>query len=641
MTVGLKTGIRRGLAVASALAVGSMFGCGGTEDEGDSTASLGSPEHIAERPVTPTAAPPCAGTVDAPAGKVCGLPIEAPAGTERALFGYRGIPYALPPVGDLRWAAPQPLPRWRDRRNAVSFGAVCPQAGLGLAAIPAPADVGTADSEDCLFLNVWTPRDAVEREWGRNERLPVMVFVHGGYFVFGAGSEPGFDGSYLAASGNVVVVTLNYRLGALGFLSVPELGLTGNYGILDQQMALRWVAENIAAFGGDPRKVTIFGESAGAMSVGLQLFSIPANRRLFRAAILESNPLALPYPSFREQVEAKWAQFMGALCFESNPPSCTFDLPALRAVPLATIEAADADYTSATNVIGRLQVPVPIANALPWSPIVDGQIFSGETLIQNQPYQGFADGPGGTAEPTPYLIGVNRDEGALFADLANQAANGISQITYETLLFFAFGMSAADAIQGFTVGGHRPYDPTDQGTLPPWFANSPQAATISTLINDFLFRCGSFLATENVVATPGTKPVHAYLFAQAPIFTSDNSTACAPFLADPSLQNACHSFELPYIFHTLSTTNAAVIPPANARLARRIARHWTDFAKTLDPGWRTFRSSSARGHHIEILSSDRAATGALPVPADPLAASHCAALWATQPPFAGSFPTDP
>ena len=138
------------------------------------------------------------------------------------------------------------------------------------------------------------------------------------------------------------------------------------------------------------------------------------------------------------------------------------------------------------------------------------------------------------------------------------------------------------------MGGARPYDPADQGTLPPWFANSPQAAAVSTLINDFVFRCGTFLATDNVVATPGAKPVHAYLFAQAPIYSSDDSTACAPFPADPGIQNACHSFELPYVFNTLSATNATLIPPANARLARRIARHWTNFARTLDPGpgWR-------------------------------------------------------
>src|SRR5215469_1564910 len=264
----------------------------------------------------------CVGAVDAPAGAICGLAIDAPPTTNRDLYNYRGIPYALPPVGDLRWAPPQPFPRWSVLLAATSFGAVCPQDGVA------------NDSEDCLFLNIWTPRAAVDR--GR--QLPVMVFIHGGYFVFGAGSLPIYDGAYLSASGNVVVVTLNYRLGSLGFLAVPELGLTGNYGILDQRQALHWVAENIAAFGGDPGKVTIFGESAGAMSVGLHLFSIPADRSLFRAAIMESNPLALPYPSLLAQVEAKWQAFRQALCFETNAPlNCTFTVASLRAVPLSVI----------------------------------------------------------------------------------------------------------------------------------------------------------------------------------------------------------------------------------------------------------------------------------------------------------------
>src|SRR5215471_12280387 len=461
--------------------------------------------------VTPVSAQACVGTVDAPTGTTCGLLIEAPPTTNRDLYNYRGIPYALPPIGDLRWAPPQPYPRWSDLRVATSFGAVCPQDGI------------TNDSEDCLFLNIWTPRAAVDR----GKRLPVMVFIHGGYFVFGAGSLPIYDGAYLAASGNAVVVTLNYRLGALGFLVVPELGLTGNYGILDQRQALRWVAENIAAFGGDPSKVTIFGESAGAMSVGLHLFSIPADRGLFRAAIIESNPLALPYPSLLAQVEAKWQAFRGALCFETNAPlDCTFTVAQLRAVPLSIVETADGDYTSPTDVLARvLQVPTAIANLLPWAPIVDGQIFSGETLIQNQPYQGFYNGPNGTAEPKPYMIGVNRDEGALFVDLANHAAGGIPQSGYQNALNIAFGSSAAGAIVDFTVGGDRPYDSADQGTLPPWFANSPPAAALSTLVNDFVFRCGSFLATDDVVATPAAQPVYAYLFAQAPIFSSDGSTA--------------------------------------------------------------------------------------------------------------------
>ena len=408
----------------------------------------------------------CLGLVSPPAGAVCGLPVAAPPGTNTSLLSYRGIPYAQPPVGNLRWAPPQRRAPWPGVRQATAFGAICPQDGGG-----------PGEAEDCLFLNIWTPRGAVAKD----KRLPVMVFFHGGAFVYGAGSLPLYDGSYLAASGNVVVVTLNYRLGSLGFLAVPELGLTGNYGILDQRAALRWVAENIGAFGGDPKQVTIFGESAGAMSVGLHLFGITQNRDRFRAAIMESNPLAVPYPSLLAQVEAKWQAFRLALCFETNQPlDCTYDLAGLRALPLATIEAADGDYNSLTAVLGRLQVPTAIANILPWTPIVDGQIFAGKTLIQNQPYQGFYAGAAGRASPKPYIIGVNRDEGALFADLVNQAAGGVSTFEYQALLNVAFGTSDAATIQAFTAAGKRPYNVLDQGTLPPWFANSAPAAAAST-----------------------------------------------------------------------------------------------------------------------------------------------------------------
>jgi carboxylesterase type B len=268
---------------------------------------------------------------------------------------------------------------------------------------------------------------------------------------------------------------------------------------------------------------------------------------------------------------------------------------------------------------------------------------AGSTLIQNQPYQGFYDGPNGTAKPKPYLIGVNRDEGALFADLANQGLRGISPSAYQSFLNALLGTTAATAIIGFTAGGEQPYDPASQGALPPWFANSAAAAAASNLLNDFILRCGSFLAADRVVAAPRAKPVYAYLFAQAPIFTSDGSTACAPFPSQPGIQNACHSFELPYVFNTLSATNATVIPPANAMLARRIARRWTNFATTLDPGrgWKPYRPTSLPGgNNIEVLSTGSAATGAVAVPADPVAASNCTAFWATQPPFTGSFPAN-
>ena len=403
-----------------------------------------------------------------------------------------------------------------------------------------------------------------------------MVFIHGGAFLYGAGSLPIYDGSYLAASGDVVVVTLNYRLGALGFLAVPELGLTGNYGILDQRLALRWVAENIASFGGDPRQVTIFGESAGAMSVGLHLFSIPENRGRFRAAIMESNPLALPYPSLAAQLEVKWQQFLSALCFETNQsPTCTFDLAALRALPLATLETADGDYTSPLDVFGRLQAPMALAEVLPWTPIIDGQIFAGDTLIQNQPYQGFYDGPNGTAGPKPYLIGVNRDEGALFADLANQGAV-ISPVAYQSFLAALLGTTATTTITNFTTaGGARPYDPTDQGTQPPWFANSGAAAAASNLLDDFLFRCGTFLpptvsspppAPSRSTPTCSPRPPSSPATARPPAPPSPPS----PAARTPATASSC----------LMSSTPS---PPPTPRWSRPPTRSWPGGSRAPGP----------------------------------------------------------
>ena len=199
---------------------------------------------------------------------------------ESAVF--KGLPYAAPPVADLRWRAPQPARPWQGARKANAFGKACMQVpGAALAA-------GAGDiepmSEDCLTLNLWVPRART------SAKQPVMVWIHGGALVFGAGSQPLYDGRALATRG-AVVVTLNYRLGPLGFFDHPALaGASGgdvNFGLLDQIAALKWVRENIAAFGGDPGNVTVFGESAGGQSV-LALFASPKARGLFQRGIVQS-----------------------------------------------------------------------------------------------------------------------------------------------------------------------------------------------------------------------------------------------------------------------------------------------------------------------------------------------------------------
>jgi para-nitrobenzyl esterase len=214
---------------------------------------------------------PAPAFVDSPAGKLEGRAIDG-------IAAYLGIPYARPPVGALRWRAPQSLPRWHQRRATLEFGPVCMQpTGTG------DSGVGVEPaSEDCLTLNIWSPKR-------QSKRLPVMVWVHGGGYTSGSGSAALYDARMLAARG-VVVVTINYRLGRFGFFAHPGLVDTGegaNFGLLDQRAALAWIRNNIAAFGGDPRRVTLFGNSAGGESVLFHMAS-PKSSRLFARAIVQS-----------------------------------------------------------------------------------------------------------------------------------------------------------------------------------------------------------------------------------------------------------------------------------------------------------------------------------------------------------------
>ena len=285
-------------------------------------------------------------TATTPSGSVQGQVVDGVA-------VFRGIPFAAPPVGDLRWREPQPLPAWSETRQAVSNAASCPQKrGLSL---EGGGDLGKLD-EDCLYLNVFTPgADA-------GARRPVMVWIHGGALIFGSGGLAIYDGSALARRG-VVVVTINYRLGALGFFAHPALdkeqpGGPANFGLLDQIAALQWVQKNIGSFGGDPAQVTVYGQSAGAQSV-LALMASPLGTGLFRSAIAES---AYGLPSHTRAAASTTGT---AIATKVGLRGAGASMAALRGIPADRLAALEGKGLSLAPgfVVGDRAVPLPLLEA--------------------------------------------------------------------------------------------------------------------------------------------------------------------------------------------------------------------------------------------------------------------------------------
>ena len=318
-----------------------------------------------------------------------GFVAEAPANSDVRVAVFRGIPYAAPPVGALRWRPPQPPSPWPGVRRCSSFGPACPQPARFFED-PVIREIPDRLSEDCLYLNVWSP--GVDPA----ARYPVMVWIHGGGFANGWGHQRDFDGSALARKG-VVVVTLNYRLGPFGFLAHPALStesstrVSGNYGLLDQIAALAWVRDNIAAFGGDPGKVTVFGESAGGFSVNLLRVS-PLARGLFRAAICQSAPGGMGLGSPLPVAEQAGLDFARTLVGEE----CVDDAGRLRATPAAELVRAASPWASLAELMAG-QRP-----GIGFGPVVDGWVLrSGETV------------------DIPLILGVNAEEGSYWAGLAD------------------------------------------------------------------------------------------------------------------------------------------------------------------------------------------------------------------------------
>jgi para-nitrobenzyl esterase len=292
------------------------------------------------------------------------------------VFSWKGIPYAKPPVGSLRFRAPELPDSWEDVRDATSFSSVAPQSQREIMEFFGN-DISNMN-EDCLYLNVWSPG-------ADDKKRPVMVWIHGGAFVSGSGSSSWYDGTSFASQGDVVVVTINYRLGILGFLHLGEIGgeeyaTSGNCGILDQVAALQWVQENIAAFGGDPNNVTVFGESAGAMSIGV-LLGFPSAQGLFHKAILQSGAAANVHSS---AIATKVASnLLTALQIEPTNLSELEELPVDQ-----LIQASD------------------LVPSMSLGPVIDG------VSLPKHPQESIAEG---SAKDVTILIGTNKDEFNIFS----------------------------------------------------------------------------------------------------------------------------------------------------------------------------------------------------------------------------------
>ena len=450
--------------------------------------------------------------------------------TESGVSAFLGIPYAAPPFGANRMLPPQPVPAWEGERDATAFGPTVPKGDYPPQYAPLFPEV-VIPGEDCLNLNVWTPD--IGPDIGA-AGLPVLVWIHGGSFMNGSGSVGAYDGTAFARDG-VVCVTINYRLAAEGFLYLDD-GVA-NLGLLDQLAALRWVQGNISAFGGDPARVTVAAESAGAMSV-TTLLSMPLAEGLFAQAIAESGAAA------HTLTKDEGRMVGGYLADALGVPA---DRESIKAVPLDKLVQAASDL-----VVEVQTAPDPgrwgqlALSLLPFAPTVDGSVLPAAPLAS------FATGQGGNI---PLLIGSNRDEARLF--LVAAATIDLIDDTMLAAVAGAYGLSADD--------------------LAVYRASRPGASAgdlLAAVITDWFFRIPPIRVAEARAASPAPGSTWMYRFDH-------------PEPQDNHGFGACHGVEIPFAFDT--ATRAEIRPligdtPAQA-VADQVHRVWVDFITRGDPGW--------------------------------------------------------
>jgi para-nitrobenzyl esterase len=445
---------------------------------------------------------------------------------EDGLFVFKGIPYAAPPVGDLRWMPPGPVKKWDGVREAKNFGAIAPQTVMPLGPFgqfPQP------QSEDCLFLNIWTP--GLD-----NARRPVMVWIHGGAFTIGSGSDPMYTSDVLPKRGNIVFVSINYRLGMLGFLRLKDvtsgkISATGNEGLMDQVVALKWVKENIAAFGGDPNNVTVFGESAGGMSIGC-LMAMPSAKGLFQKGILESGvgSAAVSLNVANAGAEA----FLKAANIKRD------DIKALQTLtPAQLLEVEKKMMAPGAGEGGDVKITVTV-------PVVDGEIIPD---VPNKLARH------GYSKDIITIIGTNLEEWKLFAMM--QPAGG--QMDEPGMLKRLTALMPAESANSLAAAYKKAREKRGESTTP--------ADIFSAIQGDSMFRIP---ALELVEAQEANKQkVYHYLF-----------TWKSPTMG--GALGACHALEIGFVFGNYNDTFCGSGPDAD-NLAKCIQDAWLAFAHTGDP----------------------------------------------------------
>jgi para-nitrobenzyl esterase len=490
---------------------------------------------------------------------------------------FRGIPYAAAPVGDLRWRPPQRAVRRHGVLDATKFGAHCPQ--------PAGSFGQGSAAEDCLFLNVWAPRrhgddrkrehdgdgDDDDRDRDRDERglRPVMVWIHGGALVTGESDD--YDATRLVEQGHVIVVTINYRLGELGFLAHPALTAespdhaSGNYGLMDQQEALHWVRRNIVLFGGDPTRVTIFGESAGGLSVHTQLAS-PGSHGLFQRAIVQSGAYQLTQPTLAA-AEAAGTAFATAAGCTDQTAAC------LRGLTVAQILAHQ---------------PGGVGGA---SPTVDNKFLTQSVGAA------FASG---NFNRVPILEGANHDEWRLFVAITELTTGPIPAAAYPAAIQATLGVPAA--------------------VVPLFVAQYPLASypspalALSALGTDGIFDCNARFVEQKVSQFV---PTFAYEFSDP-----DAPQRFLPPVSFPYA--AAHASEIQYLFNLPVTIPAPALDADQQKLAAAMISYWTTFARTGQPSSRATPPFAAFSPATDTMQS---LVPPQPRPETGFAVDHHCAFW--------------